>query len=174
MSASPSGMYSRGQAKPTNLVSRQIMPLELRFFQIFWFGFAKYVTSELFPTSNWSRCGQNFGPKNCDISGVKNRLKSAKNHHELVPVLGFGWKLIRKGKECIKKGFRCISEAYGTHHLVTTTLDSGQIGRGIFFFLQYPSGVPQAIFFDLKDVFTQFLLNFEVHISGNYYMLHFH
>ena len=26
--------YSRGQAKPTNLVSRQIMPLELRFFQI--------------------------------------------------------------------------------------------------------------------------------------------
>ncbi|KIJ98193.1 hypothetical protein K443DRAFT_104355, partial [Laccaria amethystina LaAM-08-1] len=28
-----------------------------------------------------------------------------------VPVLGFSWKLIRKGKECIKKGFPCISEA---------------------------------------------------------------
>ena len=31
-------------------------------------------------------------------SGVKNRSKSAKNHHELVPVLRFGWKLIKKGK----------------------------------------------------------------------------
>jgi len=43
--------------------------------------------------------------------GVKNRLKSTKNHQKLVPVLGFGWKLIRKGKEHIKKGFPCISEA---------------------------------------------------------------
>ena len=32
-------------------------------------------------------------------------LKSAKNHQKLVPVLGFGWKLIRKGKELLKKGF---------------------------------------------------------------------
>jgi len=38
-------------------------------------------------------------------------LKSAKNHQMLVPVLGFGWKLIKKGKERIKKGFACISEA---------------------------------------------------------------
>ena len=44
-------------------------------------------------------------------SGVKNRSKLTKNHHELVPVLGFGWMLIRKGKECIQKRFRCISEA---------------------------------------------------------------
>jgi hypothetical protein len=44
-------------------------------------------------------------------SGVKNRLKSAKYHQKLVPVSGFGWKLIRKGKEHIKKGFPCISEA---------------------------------------------------------------
>ena len=63
---------------------------------------------------------------------------------------------------------------YGARHLVTATLDSGQISGGIFFFLQYPSGAPQAIFFDLNDVFTRFLHNFEVQISGNYYMLHFH
>jgi len=43
-------------------------------------------------------------------SGVKNRLKLAKNHQKLVPVLGFGWKLIRKGKEHIKKVFSCISK----------------------------------------------------------------
>ena len=47
-------------------------------------------------------------------SGLKNRSKSAKNHHELVPVLGFGWKLSERAKNVskkIKKGFRCISEA---------------------------------------------------------------
>ena len=65
-------------------------------------------------------------------------------------------------------------ETYDARHLVTATLDSGQIGGGIFFFLQYPGGPPQAIFFDLKDVFTRFLHNFEVYTSGNYYMLHFH
>ena len=67
-----------------------------------------------------------------------------------------------------------LNPSYGARHLVTATLDSGQIGGGNFSFLQYPSGVPQAKFFDLKDVFTQFLHNFEVQISGNYYMLHFH
>ena len=66
-----------------------------------------------------------------------------------------------------------LTARYGARHLVTATLDSGQIGGG-FFFLEYPSGAPQANFFDLKDVFTWFLHNFEVHISGNYYMLHFH
>jgi len=43
-------------------------------------------------------------------SEVKNRLKMAKNHQKLVPVLGFCWKLIRKGKEHIKKVFSSISE----------------------------------------------------------------
>ena len=61
---------------------------------------------------------------------------------------------------------RDLLGTYGARHLVTATLDSGQIGGGIFFFLEYPSGALQAIFFDLKDVFTQFLHNFEVHISG--------
>ena len=44
----------------------------------------------------------------------------------------------------VKGRFR---EVYGARHLVTATLDSGQIGGGIFFFLEYPSGAPQAIFF---------------------------
>ena len=61
-----------------------------------------------------------------------------------------------------------VAMVTGARHLVTATLDSGQIGGGILF-LQYPSGAPQANFFDLKDVFTRFLHNFEVQISGNYY-----
>ncbi|KIJ99721.1 hypothetical protein K443DRAFT_623221, partial [Laccaria amethystina LaAM-08-1] len=68
----------------------------------------KKHTSEVFPTMFWA--WPEFWTKKA-TSGVKNRLKSAKNHQKLVPVLGFGWKLIRKGKECIKKGFPCISEA---------------------------------------------------------------
>jgi len=44
-------------------------------------------------------------------SGVKNRLKSTKSWYLCWGLLGFGWKLIRKGKEQIKKGFPCISEA---------------------------------------------------------------
>ena len=60
--------------------------------------------------------------------------KLSKNHQNLVPVLVFGWKLLSKGKERIKQGFPCISEAiaalllligddissswYMSHHLV--------------------------------------------------------
>jgi hypothetical protein len=41
----------------------------------------------------------------------KKQVEISQKSSEVVPVLGFGWKLIRKGKECIKKGFPCISEA---------------------------------------------------------------
>jgi len=65
--------------------------------------------SEVFPMRDW--CGQNFGPKNCNIWSeklVEISQKSSKN----VTCVGLCWKLIRKGKEHVKKGFSCICEAY--------------------------------------------------------------
>ena len=70
----------------------------------------------------------------------------------------------------LNSGGPCL---YGACHLVTATVDSGQINRR-FFFCNTPVGRHRQISFDLEDVFTQFLHNFEVYITGNYYTLHFH
>ena len=63
---------------------------------------------------------------------------------------------------------------YGARHLVTATLDSGQIGGGNFFFCNTPVGHHRQISFDLEDAFTWVSHNFKMHISGKYYILDFH
>jgi len=102
--------YSRGQAKPTNPVSRSGVHLGVRFFQILTQIVEMNRKTHLRSFSHDVLAVARILDQKTATSGVKNRLKLAKNHQKLVPVLGFGWKLIRKGKEHIKKVFSCISE----------------------------------------------------------------
>jgi hypothetical protein len=103
-------LYSRGQAKPTNLIYRSGVHLAVRFFQILTQIVEMNQKTHLRSFSHDVLGMARILDQKSNIWS-KKQVEISQKSSEVVPVLGFGWKLIRKGKECIKKGFPCISEA---------------------------------------------------------------